>query len=118
MFEAVCDSRKQKVRGLWKRGERYYAQLRIAGANGKNDPAKIALEASNLDEARAELERVRTDNRRGEIARQADAPSFAEFAQAYLASPIHGGKDRSTRASERYSLGYWKAHLGSVRSTR
>lgn len=114
-FEAVSDSRKQKVRGLWKRGTRFYAQLRVAGPNGKKDPRMIALDASNLDEARAELERVRTDNRRGEITpREADAPSFAQFAQSYLESPMHAGKSKSTRASERYSLNYWNARVGAV----
>jgi integrase len=115
-FEVVYNSRKEKIRGLWRRGERYYAQLRITAPDGSNKPTKIALDASDLDEARAELERVRTDNRRGELTRPAaaDVLSFAEFAQSYLASPIHADKDRSTRASERYSLGYWTTHLGAV----
>jgi integrase len=115
MFESVYNSRKEKIRGLWRRGERYYAQLRVVGANGKNVPRMIALPAArDLDEARAELERIRTDNRRGELARPANAPSFAEFAGEYLASPIHAGKARSTRNSERYSLEYWKTRLGGV----
>ena len=40
---------------------------------------------------------------------------FSAFADEYLASPIHAQKKRSTRASERVVLEYWKAHLGSVR---
>ncbi len=28
-FTPVYDSRKRKVRGLWQRGERFYAQLRV-----------------------------------------------------------------------------------------
>jgi integrase len=119
MFEAVYDSRKEKIRGLWRRGGRYYAQLRVAGAGGKEYPTKVALSAGDLDEARAELERVRVDNRRGanvlpRAGRPADAPAFAAFAAEYLASPAHASKDKSTRSSERYSLEYWKAQIGAV----
>ena len=28
-FEAVFDSRKRKIPGLWKRGVKFYAQLRV-----------------------------------------------------------------------------------------
>jgi integrase len=118
MFEAVYDSRRQKIRGLWRRGDRYYAQLRITSPNGKNAPAKVALDAADLDEARAELERVRVDNRRGETvlprAGRPDAPAFATFAAEYLASPAHAAKALSTRKGERYALEYWKTRLGAV----
>jgi integrase len=40
---------------------------------------------------------------------------FGVFAAEYLASPIHGQKKQSTRASERVILEYWKKHLGAVR---
>jgi len=39
---------------------------------------------------------------------------FSDFADEYLASPIHAQKKRSTRGSERVIFEYWKSHLGGV----
>ena len=45
-FQAVLDSRKRKVPGLWIRNGRYYAQLRIDLGNGRTAPRRIALVAT------------------------------------------------------------------------
>jgi hypothetical protein len=58
-FVAVFDSRKRKLRGLWKRGTRYYAQMRIDTGDVRTKPKRIPLDAKTLDEATAELERTR-----------------------------------------------------------
>jgi integrase len=109
-FIPVRDSRKQKIRGLWKRGTRYYAQLRVDGK-----PKRIPLIADNLDDARAELEKTRTKNREGKLPTPGYRPQFAVFASEYLASPIYAQKKQSTRDSERVILEYWKQHLGGIR---
>jgi integrase len=113
-FVAVFDSRKRKIRGLWKRGDRYYAQMRMEVEGGQTKPKRIALDAATLDQARAELEKVRTENRAGKLALPGRRPSFAEFADEYLASVTHAQKRPSTRRAERMILGYWKTHLGGV----
>jgi hypothetical protein len=99
-----------KIRGLWQRGTRYYAQLRVDGK-----PKRIPLIADNLDVARAELEKTRTKNREGKLPTSGYRPQFAFFASEYLASPIYGQKKQSTRDSERVILEYWKQHLGGIR---
>jgi integrase len=114
-FVVVTDSRKRKIRGLWKRGNRYYAQLRMEVAGGQTKPKRIALKATSLDQARAELEKIRTENRTGKLELPGRRPSFSEFAEQYLASATHDQKSASTRRAERVILGYWKVHLGGVR---
>jgi integrase len=119
IFEPVFNSRKEKIRGLSRLGDRYYAQLRVEGPDGKKKPTRRALGAISLDEARAELEGLRTDNRRGELERAASdkaspVPSFAQFTLEYLASPIHGLKDESTRKGEGYALKRWQVQIGGV----
>ncbi len=37
-FLPVLDSRKRKIPGLWQRGSRYYAQLRVDLGNGRTAP--------------------------------------------------------------------------------
>jgi integrase len=84
------------------------------GRGGQTKPKRIALNATTLDQARAELEKVRTENRAGKLALPGRRPSFAEFADEYLNSVTHGQKRPGTRRAERVILGYWKTHLGGV----
>jgi integrase len=117
-FIPVLDSRKRKIRGLIRRGDRYYAQLRVDIGNGQSKPKRIPLTATTLDQAKAELERTRTRNREGKLPTTGHRPMFSDFADEYLASPIHAQKKQSTQASERVILEYWKAHLGGMRLDR
>jgi integrase len=114
-FERVLNSRKEKIRGLWKRGLKYYAQLRMEVGNGQTRPKMIPLQAATLDQARAELEKTRTHYREGKLPSPGHRPLFSAFADEYLKSPIHGQKKQSTRDGERVILEYWKKHLGGVR---
>jgi hypothetical protein len=117
-FLPVLDSRKRKIRGLIRRGDRYYAQLRVDIGNGQSKPKRIPLTATTLDQARAELEKTRTRNGEGKLPSTGHRPMFSDFADQYLASPIHAQKKRSTCDSERVILEYWKSHLGGVRLDR
>ena len=110
----VTDSRKRKIRGLWRRGNRYYAQMRMEVEAGRTEPKRIALSATTLDQARAELEKVRSENRSGTLTLPGRQPRFSEFADEYLVSAIHGQKKPGTRKAERQNLRYWKVHLGAV----
>jgi integrase len=114
-FEAVFDSRKRKVPGLWRRGERYYAQLRVDLGDGRTAPRRIPLEADNLDQAKAELERTRTKRRDGKLEQTGHRPKFDDFAKEYLTGPILAQKKTGTQENERQSIARWSEHLGGVR---
>ncbi len=114
-FQAVFDSRKRKVPGLWLRGSRYYAQLRIDLGNGTTAPRRIALTAENLDQAKAELERTRTERRAGTLPTTGFRPKFEDFAREYLASSTLAQKKVSTQGIERQAINRWIAHLGGIR---
>lgn len=114
-FQAVFDSRKRKVPGLWLRGSRYYAQLRIDLGNGRTAPRRIALTAANLDEAKAALEGTRTARRSGTLPTTGFRPKFEDFAREYLAGPMLAQKKIGTQNNERQSIDRWIAHLGGIR---
>ena len=114
-FQPVFDSRKRKVPGLWLRGERYYAQLRVDLGNGRTAPRRLPLTATTLDTARGELERKRTERRDGKLPRTGHRPKFGDFAREYLASPVAPEKKTRTQNSERQVIGRWVQHLGEVR---
>jgi hypothetical protein len=60
------DARNRKVRGLWVRGERFYAQVRVPG---EKSARKIPLTAQTLTEAKEELAKERTKAREGAFPR-------------------------------------------------
>ena len=114
-FQPVFDSRKRKVPGLWLRGERYYAQLRVDLGNGRTAPRRLPLAATTLDGARGELERKKTERRDGRLPRTGHRPKFSDFAPEYLTSPTLTSKKDRTQTSERQAITRWVNHLGEVR---
>jgi integrase len=114
-FTAVYDSRKQRVRGLWRRGARYYAQMRVDVGNGISQPKRIPLQAATLDQARAELEEKRTENRKGQLHAPGRRPSFAALAAEYMAGAEFANKALASQRRERLSLARWVAEFGNVR---
>ena len=114
-FLPVFDSRKRKVPGLWQRGARYYAQLRVDQGNGRTSPRRFALDAASLEEAKGELDRKRTERRDGELPQTGHRPKFDDFARQYLDGPALAQKKEGTRQNERQAIARWSAHLGGVR---
>ena len=115
IFQAVFDSRKRKITGLWKRGSRYYAQLRVDMGDGRTAPRRIPLDADNLDDAKAALERARTQRREDKLPQTGFRPKFEDFAKEYLNGPILAQKKIHTQDNERQMLKRWTAHLGGIR---
>jgi integrase len=115
-FRAVFDSRNRRIRGLWKRGDRYYAQLRVDIGNGRRSPRRFALNASDLVNARAELERKRTERRDDRLPLHTRKPTLEQCTAEYLSdSPMFAQKKRRTQESERQAIARWIKSLGLVR---
>jgi len=114
-FEAVFDSRKRKIPGLWKRGQKFYAQLRVAMGDGRTAPRRVPLDAESLDDAKAELERTRTQRRDGKLPQTGFRPKFEAFAAEYMNGPVLAQKKTGTQENERQSIGRWTSHLGGIR---
>jgi integrase len=114
-FQAVFDTRKRKVPGLWRSGSRYYAQLRVDLGNGRTAPRRIALDAKNLDEAKAALESKRTQRKDGKLPTVGYRPKFEDFAREYLDGSISAQKKLRTQRNERQAINRWTAHLGALR---
>ncbi len=82
---------------------------------GVSKPKRIPLAADTLDQARAELEAKRTENRRGQLHVPGRRPAFADVVREYLASAEFSGKALASRNNERRALARWVAYLGDVR---
>ena len=113
-FISAKDARNRKVRGLWKRGEHYYAQVRVAG---EKSARKIPLNSLTLTDAKVEMGKKRTEAREGALPEGGVKPSLADFARDYLDyhANRHSGRKPGTVTRERTSLAQWVKTLGHVR---
>lgn len=120
-YRRVLDGRKQPVRGLWIRGERYYAQLRVE-IDGKSAPRRVALTnpsgapCASVAEAKSALERLKL--RRQDDQLQAhdirQAPTLREFVETYL-EDVKLRKRPETYRKEEHILRRWVSALGGRR---
>lgn len=114
-FVAAQDTNRKRIRGLWKRGDKYYLQVKLAG---EKTPRKLPLEAASLSEAKSAMEAKRTELRVGDVPLRGRKPGFTECAENYLRileMAERPPKAARTIREERLVLDRWKAHLGNTR---
>jgi integrase len=121
----VVDGRKRAIRGLWKRNERFYAQLTVFDPiTGKNRVQRISLldkqgePVGSGAQAVAVMEGLRTKRRdTGLDAQIRRAPKFGEYADRYLEAigAGVGAKKHRVVIGEKAMLKQWKKHLGDIR---
>ncbi|HOX59028.1 MAG TPA: site-specific integrase [Candidatus Paceibacterota bacterium] len=112
-FEKVKDKRGKRIRGLWQRGEVFYAQLRVTNpTTGKRRPQKLALEktVTTIPQALQALAEMRAKERRGELRGRTGVPTFGEYKKYYL---THAQKDKHTMDNETSFLNAWEGYFGS-----
>ena len=114
-FTIVRDSRKRKVRGLWRRGAKLYLQTRITG---EKSARRIPLKALTLEDAKIEMADIQKKKRDVGLDKTGIRPKFEEYCDRYLKfheTAASSGKKARTIARERHSLVHWKKALGHVR---
>lgn len=123
-FVKVLDGRKQPIRGLWKRGERFYAQLmvenpvtgvkrvkRVPMVDKDNNPVQTVAQAV---EAMKRLQVQRTD---GSLPSLDRVKKFKDYAADYLKNIAagEGAKAPATVSKEKTAIARWIEHLGEKR---
>lgn len=109
-FIRVLDGRKQPVRGLWRRGEIYYAQLVDAGRQ-----RKVRLAATTAPQAIAELNELKVKRKQRKLKIVTRAPKLSEAFEDYFNSPEFAKKADSSQASDRRHSVAWIERLGDWR---
>lgn len=125
-YQKALDGRKQPIRGLWTRNGHYIARVTsLVLESGKMRPRWVTLKddrdapITTLPEARAALERLRTQNRDDELPAPGRVPTLASYIPEYaehretLAST--GAKRASTVDKEQALLAKWTAEIGHLR---
>ncbi len=117
-FSAARDSRNRKVPGLSVRNGRYYACLWVEGPGGKKTARRFPLEASNITEAKEQLEIKRNDRREDKLPTSGRKPMLADYIETYLESATRQKRRQNTRDKDRAALLRWLAHIGNVTVNR
>ncbi len=105
-YVRVLDGRHQPVRGLWMRGDRYYARLTVLLASGAKSERRISLKAATLTEAKTEMATLvlRRGNNSLQLSQSlAGTPLLSEHVETYIAAHLHL-KRLTTQKSERQHL--------------
>jgi hypothetical protein len=120
-FIPVRDSRNRRVRGLYLRNGRYYAQLWVDHGYGKKSARRFPLltpdnlPARTLQEAKEALEVKRHERREDALPLLVRKPIFGDYCDAYFEKARVQRKRPGTIENERQAIGRWRSHLGHLR---
>ena len=112
----VVDRRGHPVRGLWLRGNTYYARIAAKDLNGVRRDRRIALEASTLRDAKEALARLRAEPPEPCTGKKS-VPLFPNFWPSYIEAVRHQKRERTIK-SEQMFLRQWESWLGAIALNR
>jgi integrase len=118
-YQQVEDGRKQRVRGLWRRNDTFYAQLRV-DVEGRSVPRRVPLKnadespCATVTEAKAALARLKDKRDANALPTLRQAPKLADYLQPYL-DGIKLRKRPETVRKEKHHLDGWVTKLGQQR---
>lgn len=118
-YRKVFDARKRRIRGLWRRNDRFYAQLTIADPQtGKKQVRRIPLkDAETVPQAVEKYQDLLKERRDDALPSCRQAPKFAEYAAEYFKfyESVKDAKRASTLKTEKGAVRHWNTHLGHFR---
>lgn len=116
-FKRVKDRRGSPIRGLWKRGTKYYGRIVIKEPGKPSVDRRVGLDAGTVPEAKAELQRLRSNPPAGkEQARKetGQVPRYSDYWKCYITA-VRPLKRPNTIKTEIILLRQWESVLGQVR---
>ncbi len=118
-FVRVFDGRKQPIKNLWRRGERFYARITVLLASGAKAERRIALKASTVTDAKVELAALilQRGNNSLQLSQSQCAPLLSEYVETYVAAHRHL-KRQTTQSVEREHLKHHCVYFEGVRLDR
>ena len=113
-FEPVLDKFDRPIRGLCKRGGKFYARLNLREPDGESKRRRVPLSGESVVQALAELERLKLDRLSPNTAKRKTSPLFSDYWPQYLAE-VTGTKREITLSSERVFCRHWATVIGGCR---
>jgi integrase len=127
-YQKVRDGRKQPIRGLCVRNDRYYARLTVIDPNsGQKSLRRVPLEmeengvlraVKTVPEAVTALGKLKVQRADNILPVLGQTPKFNDYATDYLAKHTTQNKTSKTIQTETGHLNKWIEHLGETRLDR
>jgi len=118
-YQKALDARKQPIRGLWVRNDRYYARVAVEDPNtGKKTVRRVPLEgATTVADALKELRKLLTKREDNALPVLKRTPKLEEYVKTYIAylKTVKDSKRLSTIQKEDATLRLWCQHIGQTR---
>jgi integrase len=119
-YQKVYDSRKRRMRGLWQRNERYYANLTVTDDLGVKSsrwvPLEVPLDGSSLTEAKADYDRLKVERADDRLRPLGLTPTVRDYIQkSYIPQLDASGKRSSSIQKDKSYLNRWTRKIGDVR---
>jgi integrase len=111
----VVDSRKRRVRGLWQRKGRFFANLTLADDLGRKTARMVPLNGATLDEAKADYARLQTERADDRLRPLGLTPTLADYIVVHTQRLKVSGKRASSVEKETGYLKHWSEELGHLR---
>ena len=96
----VLDSRKRRVRGLWQRNGRFFANLTVADDLGRKNSRMVPLNGASLDEAKADYARLTTERADDRLRPLGLTPLLADYITVHTQALAVSGKRASSVQKE------------------
>ena len=114
-FTKVRDGRKQPIRGLWIRNDRYYARLAVENESGGKEVRRIPLEGcSTVAEAVAAMRKLQTQREENQLPALKQSPKLKDYELEYFKT-FEKRKRPATIAKEKTAMALWVEHMGDTR---
>jgi len=114
-YRKVFDSRKRRVRGLWLRNSRYFANLTVSDDLGRKSTRMVPLAGSTLEAAKADYARLQTERADDRLRPVGLSPIFADYVNVHTQLLEVSGKRASSVQKEIAYLKQWSKKIGNLR---
>ncbi len=116
LYQRVFDSRRRRVRGLWQRNDRFYANLTIADDLGKKTSRFVPLNAASLTEAIEDYRRLQVERGEDRLRPIGMVPELGQYVEATYAETLRNtGKREASIRKEAGHLQHWCKRIGHLR---
>lgn len=121
-YQKVFDGRKQPIRGLWQRNDRFYARITVEDdSTGRKAVRRVSLaNVDTVSQAQAALRHLLTKRDNNALPVLKQTPKLSDYVREYFAyyRAVKDAKRPATLAKEEGALRLWTAHLGDTRLDR
>jgi hypothetical protein len=114
-YQKVYDERKRRIRGLWKRGGAFYAQLSLPNEDGIRKVRRVKLDGAAVAAATDEMRRMVIDRNDDQLPAMVRKPKFDDYAQEYIDREYAlGRKTHRTLNTESGHINFWKKQFAGT----